>query len=57
MRYKYLVTTENGEHFLIEDYKSSFQALCDGLITIVRLKDGKILESNGDWVDLPIYGE
>jgi len=54
---RYLVTTEDGEHFLIEDYTSSFQALCDGLITIVRLADGKLLDANGEWLDLPIYGE
>jgi hypothetical protein len=58
MIYKYLVTTEDGEHFLIDEYTSSeFHALCDGLITIVRLRDGKILDANGDWLDLPIYGE
>ena len=57
MRYKYLVTTEDGEHFLTDEYTSSFHALCDGLITIVRLTDGKLLDSSGEWLDLPIYGE
>ena len=58
MRYKYLVTTEDGKHFLTDEYTNSeFHALCDGLITIVRLNDGKILDANGDWLDLPIYGE
>ena len=58
MKYKYLVTTEDGEHFLIEEYKSDeFSALQDGLLTIVRLEDGKTLAANGEWLDLPVYGE
>lgn len=55
---KYLVTTEDGEHFVIAEYtEDEFSAMCDGLITIIRLSDGKILDENKIWLDLPVYGE
>jgi hypothetical protein len=55
---KYLVTTEDGEHFVIAEYtEDEFNAMCDGLITIIRLSDGKILDENKTWLDLPVYGE
>ena len=46
---RYLITDEDGHHFLAEDYTNDdYDAMCDGLITIIRLDDGKIL--NEDWV-------
>lgn len=55
---KYLVTTEDGQHFVIAEYtEDEFSAMCDGLITIIRLSDGKILDENKIWLDLPVYGE
>ena len=55
---KYLVTTEYFEHFVIAEYtEDEFNAMCDGLITIIRLSDGKILDENKEWLDLPVYSE
>ena len=55
---KYLITTEYGEHFVIIQYtEDEFNAMCDGLLTIIRLSDGKILDENKTWLELPFYGE
>lgn len=53
---KYLITTEDGEHFTAEKYTDiDFDTMIGGYITIVRLSDGKILDVDGSWVDLPVY--
>jgi hypothetical protein len=47
---------EDGEHFISLDFtKSDFEALQDGILTIIRLSDGMMLTPENEWVDLRIW--
>lgn len=54
----YLITDKYGDHFIIKKYtQEEYKEMCEGLITIIRLSDGKILDDNNQWLDLPYYLE
>lgn len=58
MEFKYLITSEDGQHYLAKDYTSDeFHALCDGILTIIRLEDGYELNTDGEWGQLPEWGK
>ncbi len=50
---KYIITFEDGQHFLATEItKSDKDALKNGILTIIRLSDGKELGTNDNWGDL-----
>lgn len=58
MKFKYLITPEDGQHYLAKDYTSAeLDALRQGILTIIRLEDGNELNLDGKWEQLPEWGD
>lgn len=53
---KYIITFEDGVHYVTDSYtESDFDALCDGILTIIRTSDCKELTPDNTWSDLPLW--
>ena len=54
---KYIITFEDGLHYQSTEIdESTIEALRDGILSIIRCSDGKELNQDEEWVDLPIWG-
>ena len=50
---KFVITTDEGVHYKASTYSDSeVQDVKEGVITIIRLNDGKELNRDGQWEDL-----
>lgn len=49
----YIITYEDGTHYIAENYsEGDFNAVQEGIISIIRVSDCKELNLDGDWVEL-----
>ena len=54
---KYIITFEDGLHYQATEIdEETIEALCDGLLTIIRCSDGKEFNQDEEWNDLPEWG-
>ena len=54
---KYIITFEDGSHYIADKITNEdLESLNDGIITIIRLSDGKQYWDE-EWSDLPKWGE
>lgn len=50
---KYILIFEGEDIFSADNYsKNDFEALCDGILSIIRISDCKELTSENEWVEL-----
>ena len=50
---KYIITFEDGSNYIANDYSDNdLIALCDGILSIIRISDCKELDSDGEWIKL-----
>ena len=55
---KYIITFEDGQHYIADTYTDDDLAgLESGVLTIIRLSDGKELHPDLSWSELPKWGE
>lgn len=51
---KYIITFEDGAHYIATKITANDEdAVCDGILSIIRCSDGKELLPTGEWQDLP----
>ena len=50
---KYIVTFEDGQHYLADKYtKNDLDGIANGIVTFIRCSDGKELTKDGEFEDL-----
>ena len=55
---KYIINFEDGQNYLADNYtEADVDAMNDGLLSIIRVSDCKVLMENDVWVDLPKWEE
>ena len=56
MEEKYIITFEDGQHYIADKLTQvDYSGLSDGILTIIRLSDGKEMNENQEWSELPTW--
>ena len=54
---KYIINFEDGQNYIADNYtEADVAAMEDGLLSIIRVSDCKVLMTDDLWVDLPKWG-
>ena len=54
----YIITFENLVHYKSNEFTDNIkETFKDGLISIVRVSDFKVLNDNGEWVDIENWND
>lgn len=58
MKGKYVITSEDGAHYIAEEISDEDKSAAeDGIISILRLSDGKLYDEDDKWIDLTTWGD
>ena len=50
---KYIIIFEDGTNYIADDYSDNdLIALCDGVLSIIRISDCKELTLKNEWIEL-----
>ena len=54
---KYIITFEDGQHYFADKVTAEDEnAVCEGILSVIRCSDQKELLPTGEWQELPRWG-